>query len=110
MNENKQLQAGVIGGNWGRVHVAGLRRAGCHVTALVAHDTTIASTIAAEEQIPDHGSDIAILRSCDLVTIATPTATHLDFLQRFSALDAIPFPNEVVACQPCWSKWHGFQS
>ena len=91
MNENKQLQAGVIGGNWGRVHVAGLRRAGCHVTALVAHDTTIASTIAAEEQIPDHGSDIAILRSCDLVTIATPTATHLDFLQRLQ--------NKTILCE-----------
>lgn len=91
MNRKKTLQAGVIGGNWGRVHITGLRRAGCHVAALVAHDTAMVSAIAAEEQIPNHGSNIDLLSSCDLVTIATPTATHLGFLQQLQ--------NKIIVCE-----------
>ena len=35
-NHSFSMQAGVIGSNWGRVHVAGLRHAGCQVRALMA--------------------------------------------------------------------------
>ena len=41
------MQAGVIGSNWGRVHVAGLRQAGCQVQALMAHDAELVARIAA---------------------------------------------------------------
>jgi Predicted dehydrogenases and related proteins len=91
MNQQKTLKAGVIGGNWGRVHMAGLRKAGCTIEALVTHDKQLAMTIATEEQIPHYGDDIAILQQCDLVTIATPTATHLDFLQRLD--------NKPIICE-----------
>lgn len=91
MKQQDQLKAGVIGGNWGRVHMAGLRQAGCTIDALVTHDKQLAMTIAAEEQIPHYGDDIAILQECDLVTIATPTATHLDFLQRLH--------NKLIICE-----------
>lgn len=91
MNQQRTLKAGVIGGNWGRVHMAGLRKAGCTIDALVTHDKQLAMTIATEEQIPQHGDDIAILKECDLVTIATPTATHLDFLQKLD--------NKLIICE-----------
>lgn len=81
---SKRPTAGVIGTNWGRVHVAGLRKAGCEVTALMAHDAELAARIAAEEQIAHSGSSLEVLADCDWVTIATPTASHLGYLQRLA--------------------------
>lgn len=78
---NQPLIAGVIGSNWGRVHVAGLRQAGCPVQALMAHDAALVSRIAAEEQIPNSGTELSVLDACELIAIATPTATHLGYLQ-----------------------------
>ena len=82
MNQNQTtLTAGVIGSNWGRVHVAGLRQAGCHVDALMAHDADLVARIAQEEQIPRFGTDLDTLVDCDVIAIATPTASHLGYLQ-----------------------------
>jgi myo-inositol 2-dehydrogenase/D-chiro-inositol 1-dehydrogenase len=82
MNQNKiTLSAGVIGSNWGRVHVAGLRQAGCHVDALMAHDADLVARIAQEEQIPHFGTDLETLADCDIIAIATPTSSHLGYLQ-----------------------------
>ena len=84
MNQNKTtLTAGVIGSNWGRVHVAGLRQAGCQVDALMAHDAALVARIAHEEQIPRFGTDLDTLGDCDVIAIATPTASHLGYLQAF---------------------------
>ncbi len=80
-NNHVTMQAGVIGSNWGRVHVAGLRQAGCQVQALMAHDAELVARIAAEEQIPHAGTELTILDGCELVAIATPTASHLGYLQ-----------------------------
>ena len=82
MNQNKTtLTAGVIGSNWGRVHVAGLRQAGCQVDALMAHDADLVARIAQEEQIPRFGTDLDTLVDCDVIAIATPTSSHLGYLQ-----------------------------
>ena len=75
------LRAGVIGTNWGRVHIAGLRKAGCTVQGLMAHDAAIASHIAAEEQVPQSGTQLDVFTDCNLVAVATPTASHLGYLQ-----------------------------
>ena len=74
------MKAGVIGTNWGRVHVQGLRKAGCDVIAMMAHDADIVARIAEEEGIPNHGTELSVLRDCDVVAIATPTASHLGYL------------------------------
>lgn len=75
------LRAGVIGTNWGRVHIAGLRQAGCTVESLMAHDAEVAARIAAEEQVPQSGTRLEVFSGCDLVAVATPTASHLGYLQ-----------------------------
>ena len=69
------MKAGVIGTNWGRVHVQGLRKAGCDVIAMMAHDADIVARIAEEEGIPNHGTELSVLRDRDVVAIATPTAS-----------------------------------
>lgn len=82
MNQkNTMLNAGVIGSNWGRVHVAGLRQAGCHVNALMAHDADLGARIAQQEQIPHFGTGLETLDGCDVIAIATPTTSHLGYLQ-----------------------------
>ena len=85
------MKAGVIGTNWGRVHIHGLRKAGCDVIALMAHETSIAEQIASEENIPRAGSTLDVLADCDIVAIATPTHTHLNYL---SALQ-----NKIILCE-----------
>lgn len=85
------MKAGVIGTNWGRVHVQGLRKAGCDVIAMMAHDAELVARIAAEENIPHHGTELSILHDCDIVAIATPTATHLSYLQALQ--------NKIVLCE-----------
>lgn len=75
------MKAGVIGSNWGRVHVTGLRRAGCEVEAMMAHDAELVARIAAEEGIPCHDTTLAVLDDCELVAIATPTGSHLEYLE-----------------------------
>ena len=74
------MKAGVIGTNWGRVHVQGLRKAGCDVIAMMAHDADIVAKIAMEEGIPTHGTDLSVFQDCDVIAIATPTASHLNYL------------------------------
>jgi predicted dehydrogenase len=75
------MKAGVIGTNWGRVHVQGLRKAGCDVIAMMAHDADLVAKIAMEEGIPTHGTDLSVFQDCDVVAIATPTASHLNYLE-----------------------------
>jgi len=75
------MKAGVIGTNWGRVHVQGLRKAGCDVIAMMAHDADLVAKIAMEEAIPTHGTDLSVFQDCDVVAIATPTASHLNYLE-----------------------------
>ncbi len=79
--QRDEIKAGVVGTNWGRVHIAGLRQAGCQVSTLMAHDKQLVTRIAGEEQIPSSGTELSLLAPCDLVTIATPTSTHLGYLQ-----------------------------
>ena len=34
-----------------------------------------------EEGIPTHGTDLSVFQDCDVVAIATPTASHLNYLE-----------------------------
>ena len=77
------MRAGVIGTNWGRVHVHALRCAGVEVHTLCGADLDKTRSIAAEEGVPHATNDPRELRHLDLVTIATPAATHLEMLRLF---------------------------
>jgi hypothetical protein len=76
------MRGGVIGANWGRIHVKALREAGVDVVALVSQDEREARETAAAMDIPAALADPAELAALDLdvVTIATPARTHADVL------------------------------
>jgi len=77
------MKVGIIGTVWGRIHCGTFRQAGCEVTALVGRDADKAAHVAAEEGVPVGTDDLAALDDCDVVVIATPTATHVEYLEQF---------------------------
>ena len=85
------MKAGVIGTNWGRVHVQGLRKAGCEVVAMMAHDADLVAKIAAEEGIPSQGLSLPFSVNWVVAAIATPTVSHLNYLQALQ--------DKIVLCE-----------
>ena len=77
------MKVGIIGTGWGRLHCGTFRQAGCQVTTLVGRDADKAARVAAIEGVPVGTNDLEALEDCDVVVIASPTATHIDFLERF---------------------------
>jgi predicted dehydrogenase len=72
------VRAAVVGTNWGAVHVASLREAGAEVVALVGLDLHATQEAADSMGVPaalDHVSALSAV-DLDLITIATPAATH----------------------------------
>jgi dTDP-4-dehydrorhamnose reductase len=77
------MKVGIIGTVWGRVHCGTFRQAGCEVAALVGRNAARAAQIAAEEGVPVGTDDLAVLDDCDVIVVASPTATHVEYLERF---------------------------
>jgi predicted dehydrogenase len=89
----RDVRAAVIGTQWGRVHVAALREAGVEVAALAAGDGAEASAAAQDLDIPVATSELALLSELDLdlITVATPAATHLPVITQL--------PDVPVLCE-----------
>ncbi|HEX6886789.1 MAG TPA: Gfo/Idh/MocA family oxidoreductase [Candidatus Nanopelagicales bacterium] len=87
------MRAAVIGTHWGRVHVAALRQAGVEVAALAARDATEASAAAQDLDVPVATRDLTSLSELDLdlITVATPAATHLSVIRQL--------PDVPVLCE-----------
>lgn len=79
------MRVGIIGTNWGRVHIGTFRRHGAEVHALVGLDGSATAEIAAAEGIAIGTGDLAVLDGVDLVVVATPTASHRELVERFVA-------------------------
>ena len=75
-------RAGIVGLNWGLVHLRGLREAGCQVELVAAQDRGRAREVAAREGVPAGTSDIAELNELDVVVIATPAASHAEVIRQ----------------------------
>ncbi len=88
---DRPLRAAVIGTNWGRVHIQGLRRAGAEVVALCSDDLEECRRVAAAEGVAEAYGDSLALRALelDLVVIATPASTHAALLAQFAHLPVI---------------------
>ncbi len=87
------MRAGVVGANWGRVHVHALREHGVDVVALAGDPLDHARTRPAAEQL---GIDLALQKpdalldlELDLVTVATPAVTHPPLLALFAGIPTL---------------------
>ncbi len=85
------MRAIVVGANWGLVHVYALRQAGVEVVALGGRDRQQLEAIAAVHGIPHIVDSVAAVRALapDLVTLATPAASHAAWLQELTDLPVI---------------------
>lgn len=87
------LRAAVVGTNWGQVHVGALRAAGVQVVALCGTDPDRTRQVADEQGIDRVVTEVGHLLdpalSLDLVTVATPAATHGAVLAATAGLPAI---------------------
>ncbi|MEO1369668.1 MAG: Gfo/Idh/MocA family oxidoreductase, partial [Acidobacteriota bacterium] len=77
------MNVGIIGTGWGRIHCGTFRAAGCRVAAFLGRDASQARAVAEQEGVPVGTDDPADLESCDVVVIASPTPSHLEYLRYF---------------------------
>ncbi len=83
----KHTRIGVIGTNWGRMHIGGFRSAGAQVTALCGRDPQKTAAIAVEEGIPLATVNIGEFCSAvDIVVVSGPDSLHSAHIH--AALDA----------------------
>lgn len=78
------LTAGIIGVNWGLVHLHNLRSAGVHVGGLCGTDAERVAAVAKEHGVAFATTDPDELAAFDVIVIASPPETHADFLARFA--------------------------
>ncbi|ACY18597.1 Gfo/Idh/MocA family oxidoreductase [Haliangium ochraceum] len=68
---------GIIGSNWGRMHIGGFRGAGADIAALCGRDPAKTERIAAEEGIAMATSSVeALCAAVDAVVVAGPDRLH----------------------------------
>ena len=79
----KTLSVGLIGTGWGRIHCGTFRAAGCEIKALLGTDERKVAKVAQEEGVEIATTDASRLDGCDIIVIASPTASHLEYLRRF---------------------------
>ncbi|RCU50410.1 MULTISPECIES: Gfo/Idh/MocA family oxidoreductase [Corallincola] len=78
------MKVGIIGTSWGRVHVGTFREAGHEIAAIMGVSPEGTARVASEEGIPVAATDVNQLDHCDIIVVASPTATHLGYLKHFS--------------------------
>lgn len=82
-----RVRIGVIGTNWGLMHVGAFRAAGADVTALCGQNLEHTRTIAAREGIPVATTQVrALCDAVDAVVVASPDTLHREHVE--VALDA----------------------
>ena len=81
------MRIGIIGTNWGRMHVGGFRGAGAHIAALCGGDRDKTARIAAEEGIALATTRVdELCAAVDVVVVAGPDGLHHAHIT--AALDA----------------------
>jgi predicted dehydrogenase len=72
-----RVRVGVIGTNWGRMHIGAFREAGADVVALCGQRPEHTREVAAQEGIPLATTDVrALCAAVDAVVVASPDGLH----------------------------------
>jgi predicted dehydrogenase len=85
------MTAGIIGVNWGIVHLHNLRSAGVHVGGLCATDGEKVAEVAKEHAVAFATTNPDDLAAFDVIVIASPPEAHAELLARF--------PDAFVICE-----------
>lgn len=76
------VRIGVIGTNWGLMHVGAFRAAGADVTALCGQNQEHTRAVAAREGIPMATTEVrALCEAVDAVVVASPDAHHREHVE-----------------------------
>ncbi len=85
------LRVGVLGTGFGQAHIDALRAAGVEPEVVWSRTAAAAERVAAAKGVARATTDLADLATMDVITIATPTSTHLDLIRRF--------PRAAIICE-----------
>ncbi len=88
------IRVGVVGLNWGRMHLEGFRAAGAALTALCGRHADKAAALARELGVPFATDDLrALCERVDVVVVASPDGLHAEHV--LTALEA----GRAVLCE-----------
>lgn len=93
------MRVGVVGANWGRVHIGAFRLHGAEIAVLVGADRERVARVAEAEGVPVGTDDAAALEEVDVVVIASPTPTHRGYVERF-AHKPLLCEKPLLGCRP----------
>ncbi|AWB65818.1 hypothetical protein C2869_04900 [Saccharobesus litoralis] len=85
------MKVGLIGSNWGRIHIGTFAKNDLDIAVLVGKNLQKCQKIAKLENIPLASTDLHALDDADLLIIASPADTHLDIIQHF--------PQKAIWCE-----------
>lgn len=85
------MKIGIIGTNWGRIHIGTFRENGKNINLLVGRDLEKTKKIANEEDVPNASIDPADLQLMDVIVIASPADTHYKYIKMF--------PDKFILCE-----------
>ena len=77
------MRVGIIGTGWGRTHCGTFRAGGWEIAALAGRRLDDVTAAAAAESVPRATTDPKELEDCDVIVVASPTDTHLEYLRCF---------------------------
>ena len=78
------MRVGIIGTGWGRIHCGTFRSAGCEIVAVAGRRLDEVVAAADDEGVGLATIDPGDLEDCEVIVVASPTNTHLDYLRRFT--------------------------
>ncbi len=97
------MKVAILGTQWGRVHVGTFRRWGHEIHALMGRSPEKTRQIADEEHVPVAATSPDELSEADIIVIATPARTHLEYIDRFAA-DKLVLCEKPLAGAPIASR------
>lgn len=81
--KSNNKKAGIIGTNWGLMHLDGLREAGVDIISICGTKLEKTKKIASKENIPHATTNVADLyEKCDIIVVASPDNMHFQHIKQ----------------------------
>lgn len=77
------MKIGLIGTNWGRIHCGTFAKCGYEIDTVMGQNKAKTKKVAHEEEIANYTTERNDLKNMDVIIIASPMETHLEYIQFF---------------------------